>query len=153
AGITKVICVGTSGDSSERAVKFASRRPNVYSSVGAHPHDAKDGYDKIEAILAGTLPKRLVAVGEIGLDYFYTYSPREIQLKAFEAQLDLALKHDLPVIFHVRDAFDDFWPIFDNFKGIKGVLHSFTDSKDNLNEALKRNLYIGVNGISTFTKN
>lgn len=95
---------------------------------------------------------KLVAVGEIGLDYFYTHSPREIQLTALEAQIDLALKHDLPVIFHVREAFDDFWPIFDNFHGIRGELHSFTDSTLNLERGLERGLYVGVNGISTFTK-
>jgi TatD DNase family protein len=95
---------------------------------------------------------KLVAVGEIGLDYFYTHSPREVQIKALEGQIDLALRHDLPIIFHVREAFDDFWPIFDNFKGIRGELHSFTDSAVNLEQGLKRGLYIGVNGISTFTK-
>lgn len=98
------------------------------------------------------LSRKLVAVGEIGLDYFYTHSPREVQIKALEAQIDLALRHDLPVIFHVREAFEDFWPIFDNFHGIRGELHSFTDSAANLEQGLKRGLYVGVNGISTFTK-
>lgn len=94
----------------------------------------------------------LIAVGEIGLDYFYTHSPREVQIQALEGQIDLALRHNLPIIFHVRDAFDDFWPIFDNFPGIRGVLHSFTDTSQNVEQALKRSLFIGVNGISTFTK-
>jgi TatD DNase family protein len=96
--------------------------------------------------------KKLVAIGEIGLDYFYTHSPREMQIKALEEQLDIAVSHNLPVIFHVRDAFDDFWPIFDNFHDLRGVLHSFTDTEKNLEEGLKRGLFIGVNGISTFTK-
>jgi len=84
-----------------------------------------------------------VAVGEIGLDYFYTHSPREVQIRALEWQIELALKHNLPVIFHVREAFDDFWPVFDNFKGIRGVLHSFTDNQANLDKALERGLYLG----------
>jgi TatD DNase family protein len=67
-------------------------------------------------------------------------------------QIQLALDHNLPIIFHVREAFDDFWPIFDNFRGIRGELHSFTDTRLNLDEGLKRGLYVGVNGISTFTK-
>ena len=96
--------------------------------------------------------RKLVAIGEIGLDYFYTHSPRDVQILALEAQIDLALRHNLPIIFHVREAFDDFWPIFDNFHGIRGELHSFTDSAQSLEEGLKRGLYIGVNGISTFTK-
>ncbi len=95
---------------------------------------------------------KLVAIGEIGLDYFYTHSPREMQIPALEAQLQVAFDHNLPVIFHVREAFDDFWPIFDNFPGIRGELHSFTDNQANLDQGLKRGLYIGVNGISTFTK-
>lgn len=149
AGVTRMICVGTNEKSSEEAAAFAQSHEDVYFSIGVHPHDTKDGWERLEA-LAKT-PK-LVAVGEIGLDYFYTHSPREVQLTALEAQLDLALRHDLPVIFHVREAFDDFWPVFDNFKGVKGELHSFTDTSEHLEQALKRGLFIGVNGISTFTK-
>lgn len=95
---------------------------------------------------------KLVAIGEIGLDYFYTHSSREMQIQALEEQLQVALDHHFPVIFHVREAFDDFWPIFDNFIGIRGELHSFTDNQANLEQGLKRGLYVGVNGISTFTK-
>lgn len=148
--VEQMICVGTSEKSSEQAIQFAEKHDGVYASIGVHPHDTKDGYEKIAA-LAGT-SDALVAVGEIGLDYFYTHSPRELQIEALKAQLEVALKHDLPVIFHVREAFDDFWPIFDSYKGIRGVLHSYTDSKQNLDIALKKGLYIGVNGISTFTK-
>lgn len=149
AGVEKVICVGTSEQSSLEAVEFAARRDNVFASIGVHPHDTKEGWGAVGA-LAGA--QKLVAVGEIGLDYFYAHSPRETQIKALEEQIDLALRHDLPVIFHVREAFDDFWPIFDNFHGIRGELHSFTDTQNNMEQALKRGLYIGVNGISTFTK-
>jgi TatD DNase family protein len=149
AGVARMICVGTNEKSSEEAIEFVQGYDGMYASIGVHPHDTKDGYDKLEK-LAGS-PK-LVAVGEIGLDYFYTHSPREVQIKALEGQIDLALRHDLPIIFHVREAFDDFWPIFDNFHGIRGELHSFTDSTANLERGLERGLYIGVNGISTFTK-
>ncbi len=95
---------------------------------------------------------KLIAVGEIGLDYFYTHSPRDMQIQALEWQIELALKNNLPIIFHVREAFDDFWPLVDNFTGIRGVLHSFTDNQTNLDRALSRGLYVGVNGISTFTR-
>jgi len=148
-GVEKMICVGTSEESSKRAVEFASTRQGIFAAIGVHPHDTKDGWEEITA----HIQKKPVAIGEIGLDYFYTHSPRDVQIKALEGQIDLALTHNLPIIFHVRDAFDDFWPILDNFKGIRGELHSFTDTKQHLEEALKRNLYIGVNGISTFTKN
>lgn len=148
AGVEKLICVGTSEQSSREAVEFAGHRDGVFASIGVHPHDTKDGWEGLFALNG----KKIVAVGEIGLDYFYTHSPRQTQIQALEAQIDLALGRNLPIIFHVREAFDDFWPLFDNFHGIRGELHSFTDTKANMEEGLKRGLLIGVNGISTFTK-
>jgi len=147
--VEKYICVGTSQADSVLAVDFAAKHKNAFSAIGVHPHDSKNGYKDIESL--AKLPK-VVAVGEIGLDYYYDNSPRDIQVKALRWQIELALAHDLPIIFHIRDAFDDFWPIFDSYKGIRGVVHSFTDNRANMEEALKRGLYIGVNGISTFTK-
>lgn len=149
--VTQLICVGTSEASSEQAIIFADAHEGVFASIGVHPHDTKDGYKAITR-LADAGSEKLVAVGEIGLDYFYTHSPREVQIEALRTQIEVALKHDLPIIFHVREAFDDFWPIFDDYKGIRGVLHSFTDSKENMQKAIEKGLYIGVNGISTFTK-
>ena len=150
AEVTQMICVGTSEESSRLAVEFADAHSNTFASIGVHPHDTKDGYGEI-AKLAGTSAK-IVAVGEVGLDYFYTHSSKEVQIEALKAQLEVAKQHDLPVIFHVREAFDDFWPIFEQYDGIRGVLHSFTDSKENMKKAISKGLYIGVNGISTFTK-
>lgn len=152
-----VLCVGTSEASSQLAVDFALANDEAYAVIGVHPHDTKDGWTGISKIADETLAseagrRKLVAVGEIGLDYFYNHSPRETQIKALEEQIAIALKHDLAISFHVREAFDDFWPIFDSFKGIRGVIHSFTDNDANLQAALDRGLCIGINGISTFTK-
>ncbi len=146
-----MICVGTSARSSREAIEFCQTRNRAYAVIGVHPHDAKDGWSEITKLLAAHRSD-IVGIGEIGLDYYYNHSPREVQIQALEAQLQLALDDDLPLSFHVRDAFDDFWPIYDNFRGIRGVLHSFTDSPHNLEKGLERGLYIGVNGISTFTK-
>ncbi len=151
AGVGQMICVGTSEESSRRAVNFSAQHQGLYASIGVHPHDTKEGWQQIAA-LASQQNSKVVAVGEIGLDYFYTHSPRDTQIRALEEQIDIAIRHNLPIIFHVREAFDDFWPIFDNFPGIRGVLHSFTDSTENMEKALKRSVFIGVNGISTFTK-
>jgi TatD DNase family protein len=151
AGVTKMICVGTDNQTSEEAVMFAKNHSNVWASLGAHPHDAKDGYENIKRLASERHPE-VVAIGEIGLDYFYTHSPREVQIAAFEAQLQLAKDYGLPVIFHVRDAFDDFWPIWRNFSGLRGVLHSFTDSETNMEKGISEGLYISVNGISTFAR-
>ena len=98
------------------------------------------------------LPSKIVAIGEIGLDYFYNNSPREQQIDMLHAQIELAQEYDLPIIFHVREAFDDFWPVFDQYKGLRGVLHSFTDTVANMEQGLTRGLLIGVNGIATFAR-
>lgn len=148
-GVNQMICIGTNEQSSKEAVEFAHNHEHVYAAIGVHPHDTKDGYAAIEPLFSDP---NVVAVGEIGLDYFYTHSPREVQIQALESQMQMALDHNKPIVFHVREAFDDFWPIFDNFSGVRGELHSFTDTKEQLERALMRGLYIGVNGISTFTK-
>lgn len=153
-GVTRMICVGCDQLDSETAIKFVQGRDNCWASIGIHPHEAARHTDKLEAFAALTGQPKVVAIGECGLDYFYEHSPRELQAKVLQFQLKLAVKIGLPVIFHVREAFDDFWPIFDSFPtgSIKGVLHSFTDSPNNLQEAVKRGLYIGVNGIATFVR-
>lgn len=94
--------------------------------------------------------KSLVAIGEVGLDYHSERYDREGQIRLFEAMIDLALKYDLPMIFHVREAFDDFYAILDNFHGVRGVVHSFSDTTENMEKALGRGFYIGVNGLATF---
>ncbi|MDB5177070.1 MAG: putative Uncharacterized deoxyribonuclease YabD [Candidatus Saccharibacteria bacterium] len=150
AGVEKMICVGTSEQSSAGAISFATKYEHIVAAVGVHPHDTKDGYAEIAKLAS---EQKVVAVGEIGLDYYYKHSPRDMQIAALESQIQTALDNKLPIIFHVREAFKDFWPIVDNFQGITGVLHSFTDIQANLDLAFERGLLVGVNGISTFTKN
>jgi TatD DNase family protein len=150
AGVSQYICVGTSEESSQLAIEFATNHDEAYAAIGVHPHESNQGFGRIAGLAMNA--SKLVAIGEIGLDYFYTHSSKEVQIDALKAQIEIALKHNLPIIFHVREAFDDFWPIFDSYKVIRGVLHSFTDSSENLKKAIQRGLYIGVNGISTFTK-
>lgn len=150
SGVDKIICVGTDVADSRLAASFAAEYDGVFASIGVHPHESQNSWQDIASILKNS--QKLVAIGEIGLDYFYMNSQRQIQVEALEAQIQLALDYDKPIIFHVRQAFDDFWPIFDNFHGIRGVLHSFSDSMENASRALERGLYIGVNGISTFNK-
>jgi TatD DNase family protein len=154
-GVMKLICVGTDVDDSKQAAEWAYTHENSWASVGVHPHEAKNGIEGLENLLQSEkLSVKIVAIGEIGLDYHYMHSPREQQVAAFEAQLQLAVTHDLPVIFHVRESFDDFWAVLKNFQSagqrIKGVVHSFTDAAANLQQALEHGLYIGVNGIVTF---
>lgn len=151
ANVTKLLLVGTNVKSSIEAVGMADRYAVCHAVIGVHPHDSKDGVEYIEQMLKDR-HEVVVGVGEIGLDYYYDHSPRDVQIGAFERQLQWAMDYQLPVSFHVREAFDDFWPIFRNFSGINGVLHSYTDTMKNLERALSEGLYIGLNGISTFTK-
>ena len=152
SGVVTMICVGTSADDTEQAVAFAVSHDGCFASVGLHPHDAKLGEDDFEVLARLVHEPKVVAVGECGLDYYYNHSSKEDQEKALRYQIELALSVNKPIIFHVRDAFDDFWPIFDSYNSLRGVIHSFTASTQELDQALTRGLYIGLNGIMTFTK-
>ncbi|HVC36505.1 MAG TPA: TatD family hydrolase [Candidatus Dormibacteraeota bacterium] len=156
AGIKRMICVGCNLADSQQAVNFALAHPSCWAAVGIHPHEArhylnlaKPKLDEFKKLLS---QPKTVAIGECGLDYYYQHSLPADQAQVLRFQIELAKEHNLPLIFHVRAAYDDFWPIFDQFSGLSGVLHSFTDSAANMQQALKRGLYIGVNGIATFTK-
>ncbi len=93
-----------------------------------------------------------VAIGEVGLDYHYTGYDRAAQIRLFEQMLQLAVDNDLPVSFHVREAFDDFFPVVGNFPAVRGVVHSFTDSKKILKRILtETDFYVGVNGLATYS--
>jgi TatD DNase family protein len=157
AGVNRMLCIGTSLADSELAVEFVAERDGLWASIGIHPHEAATALSEghLDAFRGLVARPKVVAVGECGLDYFYTHSPREAQITVLKAQIELALTHDLPLSFHVREAFDDFWPIFDSYRGagLRGVLHSFTNTAANLEQAVKRGLYFGVNGIATFVKN
>ncbi|MFZ1249080.1 MAG: TatD family hydrolase [Candidatus Saccharimonadales bacterium] len=166
AGVARMLVIGTTLDDSELAVKFAERHEGVWASIGIHPHEAKQytepaasgGPAQVRPDVRKTFTKlakhpKVIAVGECGLDYFYNHSPQADQEAVLRFQIELALEHDLPLSFHVRDAFDNFWPIFESHQGVRGVLHSFTDSQAHLERAVAHGLYIGVNGIATFSKN
>lgn len=155
AGVDGLICIGTDVDDSQRAVQFAQDRPNTWAAIGVHPHEAKYGQPEFDRLrsLANARDPKVVAIGECGLDYFYGHSTPSEQETALRYQIELALEYDLPLVFHVREAFDDFWPILNDYQGIRGVVHSFTDTQQHADEAISRGLYIGVNGITTFTKN
>jgi TatD DNase family protein len=156
AGVTKLICVGCDLDDSKLAVNFVQKYVNAWASIGLHPHEAQHyvaDSDKRAAFTSLASANKVIAIGECGLDYFYDHSPKTAQIAILKFQIELAIIYQLPLIFHVREAFEDFWPIFDDYQDLRGVLHSYTDSQENLNQAIARGLYIGVNGIATFAKN
>ncbi|MDL2341871.1 MAG: TatD family hydrolase [Patescibacteria group bacterium] len=155
SGVTKLICVGCDLRDSQLAVSFAQQHETVWSSIGIHPHEAKllaNNDTAMTSFKTLVTEAKVVAVGECGLDYFYNHSPKADQIMVLRAQIELALANNLPLIFHVREAYDDFWPIFASYQGIRGVLHSFTDTTANMERAVENGLYLGVNGIATFAK-
>ncbi len=154
ASVTRLVCVGTSVGDSLRAVDIAAANENVWATVGVHPHDGKDFFEQKDAEpqLQNLFNKpKVVAVGEIGLDFYKNYSPKAEQEKLLRLQIELGAATKLPFVFHVRDAWADFWRIFDSCPNLSGVVHSFSATTKELDKALSRGLYVALNGIMTFT--
>jgi len=154
-GVTRALIVGCTLQDSQAAVQFVKHRDNVWATIGLHPHEASVyvGDDHaLQQFRELAAQSKVVAIGETGLDYYYENSPRDAQKQLLRFQLDLAVEHNLPLIFHIRDALEDFWQIFDEYKGLRGVVHSFSATEKELDQILKRGLYVGLNGIMTFTK-
>ena len=149
-GVEKIILASSDADESHRSLAFAEQNDGVWASVGVHPHHAKDGVEFLSQI--DFKHSKLVAIGEIGLDYHYDFSPRDVQQAALRHQIEVALGQDLPIIFHVREAFTDFWQIVGDYDIKRAVVHSFSDNAINLAKVLDKGWLVGLNGIVTFTK-
>ena len=154
-GISGIICIGTTPEDSEKAKIFAKSHKNVFYTFGIHPEYAEKYANLSEKDLESLIDfddEKLVALGEIGLDYHYSAATRENQIKLLEKFLSIAEKHDIPVSFHIREAFDDFFGIIKNFPRLRAVVHSFSDNKKNLRKLLETtDFYIGVNGLATYS--
>lgn len=151
AGVKKIICIGTSHEDSLAAREFALAHKDVYWTYGVHPEGATSSSHSGKFHIPSQKDK-LVAIGEVGLDYHYEGYNREVQIKLFEKMLQLAVENDLPVSFHVREAFPDFFAVIRNFPKVRGVVHSFTDSKKVLKHILNEtDFYVGVNGLATYS--
>lgn len=146
--ITQIITISTDNQDSQTARNFASKHQNIFYTFGVHPNIENKTFTPPKP------HKKLVAIGEVGLDYHYTREDKAAQIALLHQMFELAHALNLPMVFHIREpeAFDDFWPIYDQYRP-RGVIHSFSDNEENLQKALKRNLYIGVNGLITFAKN
>ena len=145
--VTRIVCIGTSHEDSLVARDFAIAHKNTYWTYGVHPEHAGS---KVQ--LKHNFEVLPVAIGEVGLDYHYEGYDRKAQIRLFEEMLQLAVDNNLPVSFHMREAFDDFFPVVANFPTIQGVVHSFTDSKKVLKRLLNETeFYVGVNGLATYS--
>lgn len=159
AGLLALITIGTELATIPEIQKISETHPKVFHTVGIHPHDAvelKDGYlDVLEK--AASHPK-CKAIGEIGLDYYYNHSPKEIQIQRFEEQLDLAARINKPIVIHCRDAEEDLVQCLSRYtKKIKpenppGIIHCFSGTEKFGRDCLALGFYISLSGILTFKK-
>lgn len=146
-----IIEAATTAKSSEKAVELASRFPQLYATVGIHPEETADATDEdLNVIRRLARNQKVVAIGEIGLDYHYEeYCPRDIQKAWFHRQLALAKELDLPVVVHDREAHEDTVVLLKEYQP-RGVVHCFSGSVETAKEVLKLGMYIGVGGVVTF---
>jgi TatD DNase family protein len=148
AGVARFVTIATDLPSAHSSVAVAGAHPDVWATVGLHPHDAVQGIDGLDALLTAD---RVVAVGECGLDYHYEHSPRDVQRDAFAAQIELAKRHDLALVVHTREAWDDTFAIFDA-EGMpeRTIIHCFTGGPDEARRCLDRGAHLSFSGIVTF---
>ncbi len=172
--VRQIVCIGTDPEDSLAARDFAAKHPGVFWTYGVHPEETSkvaaphSGDGSLAPVVTGLAPLILgrdlrtppsrgvatlpVAIGEVGLDYHSEGYDREAQIRLFEEMLQLAVDNDLPLSFHVRNAFDDFFPVVANFPTVRAVVHSFTDSKKVLKRILEQtDFYVGVNGLATYS--
>lgn len=138
--------------SSEKIVEIVKKFSRVYGAVGIHPHEVEGVTDDdLKKIYNLSFSNKIVAIGEIGLDYYYDNSPREKQKEIFRKQLEIAKKRNLPVIIHTREAMQDTFDILSEFKGdITGVMHCYTGSFEMAEKFINLGFYISISGVVTF---
>lgn len=148
--VSHIIDCGCDLNSSIKAIGLAEKYQNIYAAVGVHAHEASEcTAEDLEEIKKLYSHKKVVAVGEIGLDYHYDFSPRQRQIEIFTHQVKLANDLDLPVIIHDREAHEDTYDILRQYQP-KGVIHCFSGSLELCKEAIGLGMYIGLGGAVTF---
>ena len=150
-GVSGILCIGVDEAGIDDVLAIAQAHDDVWASVGMHPRSVQQEYAWIEEKL---LAPGVVAVGETGLDYktAHTAEEQRIQLQAFEHQMGLAERHDLPVVIHTRDAQSDTLNMLEHFPKVRGVLHCFTESWEMAERAIELGYFISISGIVTFAK-
>lgn len=150
AGVKRVLNCGASLESSYKTLELVKKYDFIYGACGIHPQSAQEFFGNINKIGDMLGEKKIKALGEIGLDYYYENFDRETQIRAFREQMDLAKSLDLPVVIHDRDAHEDTLRIIKEFKGVRGVLHCYSGSPEFAREVLREDYYLGFTGVVTF---
>jgi len=146
-----MIEAATDIENAKEAIKLAENNAHIYAAAGIHPHDASGASGDYLIALERLLKKdKVVALGEIGLDFHYDFSPRDIQQRVFYDQLSLAKEMDMPVILHMREATKPMMDIIRKFSGLNGVMHCFSGSKETARECVDLGLYLSFTGTLTF---
>lgn len=148
-GVDKIITCATNFDDAEKVLDLCEKYDNMFAAVGVYPHETVKYTWNKEQLRTLAAHKKVVAIGEIGLDYYYDDSPREVQLEWLENQLMLANELGLPVTFHDRDAHGDTMQILQKYKP-RGAVHCFSGSVQTAHEITALGMYIGVGGVLTF---
>lgn len=152
-GLEAIINIGTDLGSSRRSIELTERYKDIYATAGLHPHDAGSKPPDYIAVLKEMVShEKIVAVGEIGLDYYRDLSPRKIQKETFEQQLELAAELNLPVVVHIREAMNDALDILGKSGVRKGVLHSFPGDESEARSAIEMGFFISFAGPVTYPK-
>ncbi|BDF31995.1 hydrolase TatD [Lachnospiraceae bacterium] len=151
-GVGTIVNISASYDSCRNVVELAGRYPFMYAAVGIHPDHVGSLDEKVFDEMEGLMDnEKVVAVGEIGLDYYWDNESHDLQRKWFIRQLELARRHNLPVVIHSRDAAEDTLEVIkEHAQGLKGVIHCFSYSRELAREYIKMGFYIGVGGVVTF---
>lgn len=148
-----IVNIGYDEKSSEIAVELADKYSFIYATVGVHPTDISTYTDEVEEKLFELAKnKKVVAIGEIGLDYYWMKDPKEVQAIYFRKQMEIARKLSLPVVIHTRDAMEDTVNILNEYKDIKGIMHCYPGSFETAKTLMDR-YYFGVAGVVTFKNN
>lgn len=146
-----IINVGCDIETSKNSILLSEKYDNIFASVGFHPHSAKDCDDKALDIIENLAKnEKVVAIGEIGLDYHYDFSDRDVQKDVFKKQLELSKKLNKPVIIHSREACQDVFDIIKKSNVNKGVIHAFSGSLEIAKEYVKLGFFLGIGGVLTF---
>ncbi len=149
--VTKVVNIGADMKSSRRTVDLATKYDFIYGAVGVHPHSADKVKDEdMEVLRQYSKNPKIVAIGEIGLDFYYDHSDRDAQRYWFRRQLELAKELDMPVVIHSRDASEECYKIVKESKITRGVVHCFSGSAEMGKKYVDLGLYIGIGGVITF---
>ncbi|MCX7993012.1 MAG: TatD family hydrolase [Fimbriimonadales bacterium] len=151
SGVHRFILIGYDLESSQRAVELAEGSDLLYAAVGIHPHDAsRCSGDTLHHLRELAQHPCVVAIGEIGLDFYRDLSPRTVQHEAFHAQLQLAAELGLPVVIHCRDAYDELLEVLRDYPSVRGVLHCFSGTAEQAQRGLELGYHLGIGGVVTF---